>query len=274
MAMKMYAADTPPALEQLAADAAVGGVGPSVTFSLPRLVTVKTNAQKQQRTRIATVDTEPEFVHVASPLLTQAVYIRGELTNASSYQLLPGKASIFVGQDYVGPTHLGSVAPNGEFKLYFGIDQSIKATRQLVAKQTSRKGVFRGGRETSYDYRLEIDNGASKPITVELWDRYPISRTDQVKIELVDVSRPLATDAEYVEEHKPQGLLKWVLNVPAAASGKSAFVVTYGVQINRPKDLAITPLPEVSAAATRAAAKRVSARKGFTSTTARRAGPR
>ncbi|MCZ6492969.1 MAG: mucoidy inhibitor MuiA family protein [Planctomycetota bacterium] len=245
--MEKYAAATPPApeaLEQLAADAAVGGTGPSVTFHLPRLVTVKTNAQKQQRTRIATVDTDPEFVHVASPLLTQAVYIRGELTNASSYQLLPGKASIFVGQDYVGPTHLGSVSPNGEFELYFGIDQSIKATRQLVAKQTSRKGVFRGGRETSYDYRLEIDNGAGKPITIELWDRYPISRTDQVKIELVDVSRPLATDAEYVEEHKPQGLLKWVLNVPAAASGKSAFVVTYGVQINRPKDLAITPLPE------------------------------
>ncbi|MHC4107901.1 MAG: mucoidy inhibitor MuiA family protein [Planctomycetota bacterium] len=232
------------ALEALAADAEVGGVGPSVTFQLPRPVTVTTHAAKQKRTRIATIDTAPEFVHVALPLLTEAVYIRGELTNTSAYQLLPGAASIFVGQDYVGPTYLGSVAPQSTFDVYFGIDQAIKATRQLVSKKTSKTGLFSGGLVTNYDYRLEIDNGAGKPLTLELWDRYPVSRSDQIRIELRNLSRPLAADTEYEQEEKPQGLLKWMLSVPAGATGKSAFATSYGVRVHRAKDVQMTRLPE------------------------------
>ncbi|MHC4446836.1 MAG: mucoidy inhibitor MuiA family protein [Planctomycetota bacterium] len=232
------------ALEALAADAEVGGVGPSVTFQLPRPVTVTTHAAKQKRTRIATIDTAPEFVHVALPLLTEAVYIRGELTNTSAYQLLPGAASIFVGQDYVGPTYLGSVAPQSTFDVYFGIDQAIKATRQLVSKKTSKTGLFSGGLVTNYDYRLEIDNGAGKPLTLELWDRYPVSRNDQIRIELRNLSRPLAADTEYEQEEKPQGLLKWMLSVPAGATGKSAFATSYGVRVHRAKDVQMTRLPE------------------------------
>lgn len=232
------------ALKALTADAEVSGVGPSVTFELPRPVSVASHATKQKRTRIATIDTGPEFVHVALPLLTSAVYIRGELTNTSAYQLLPGAASIFVGQDYVGPTYLGSVAPQSTFDVYFGIDQAVKATRQLVSKKTSKTGLFSGGLVTNYEYRLEIDNGAGKPITLELWDRYPVSRNDQIRIELRDLSRRLATDAEYEQERKPQGLLKWVASVPAGSTGKSAFVTTYGVRVHRAKDVQMTRLPE------------------------------
>src|SRR4029450_11059907 len=38
-------------LKELAADAGIESGGPSVTFHLPRAITVKTNQQKQQRTR-------------------------------------------------------------------------------------------------------------------------------------------------------------------------------------------------------------------------------
>lgn len=231
-------------LEGLSVDAQVGGQGPSVTFEIPRTVTVKTNIQKQQRTRIASISTNPKFVHVATPVLTEAVYLRGDLTNSSVYQLLPGPASIFVAQDYVGPTTLESVAPGGEFKLHFGIDPAVKATRQLVAKRTENTGLLGGGRRTAYDYRIAIDNGTQKPITIEVWDRYPISRNEQIQIEAVDISHPLANDAKYLAEENPQGLLKWVLSLPANASGKNALVITYGVRINRAKDVETTPLPE------------------------------
>lgn len=233
-----------PALEQLAADALVAGGGPSVTYALPRLVTVQSNARKQQRTRIATIDARAEFVHVAVPVLTDAVYIRGKLTNAGPYQILPGGASIFMDQDYVGPTRLDAIAPNGTFELRFGIDRTVAVSRTLVKKETSKTGLFAGGRKTSYDYRIEIDNNAGKAITLELWDRYPISRTDQIQIDLVDVRPPLAADAEYMEEEKPQGLLKWNLNVPATAKDAAAMIITFGVRVNRGKGIEMTPLPD------------------------------
>ena len=231
-------------LAKLSADASVGGAGPSVTFNLPRTVTVKTNSQKQQRTRIASMDTHPRFVHVAQPLLTEAVYLRGDLTNASAYQFLPGRASIFIGQDFVGPTVMDSVAPGGEFKVYFGIDHSVKAHRQLVSKKTETTGLLGGGRRTVYSYRIAIDNGSDSTITLELRDRIPVSRSDQIQVELADVSVPLADDTYYITEEQPQGILKWWLTIPATARGSSPFEILYSVRVNRAKDVEMTPLPE------------------------------
>jgi uncharacterized protein (TIGR02231 family) len=231
-------------LDKAAADAQVAGAGPSVTFDLPRAVTVRTSSQKQQRTRIGAIEAHPKFVHVAIPALTEAVYLRGELINSSAYQLLPGRASIFVGQDYVGPTILDSVAPGGQFKVHFGIDQAVNARRHLVHKITESTGLLSGGRRTSYQYRILIDNGTGRPLTVELWDRYPISRNNDIQVETVDLSAPLSGDAYYVAEERPLGLLKWILNIAAGASGNSAYTLTYGVHIDRAKDIDLTPLPE------------------------------
>jgi uncharacterized protein (TIGR02231 family) len=231
-------------LKSLAADAEIGGGGPSVTFQLPRRVTIKSNSQTQQSTRIATVDTNPRFVYVAQPALTEAVYVRGDLTNTSAYQFLPGRAAIFVGQDYVGPTSIDSVPAGGEFKVFFGIDAAVTATRQLLSKKTDNTGLLGGGRRTSYDYRIAIDNGTGRPITLELRDRIPVSRSDQIQIELSDLSEPLATDAYFTTEERPMGILKWWLNIPAIARGASPYVVTYNVRVNRSKDVEMTPLPE------------------------------
>ena len=229
---------------EFAFDAQVSGEGPAVTYHLPRPVTLKTNILKQQRSRITTIQSRGEFIHVAMPILTEAVYIRGELTNNSSFLLLPGPVSIFVGQDYVGPTQLATVPPDGTFELYFGIDQSIKATRQLITKKTTKTGLLGGGLKTSYDYRIEIENGAGKGITLELWDRYPISRSDQITVDLVGLSHPLAADAEYLEEQKPLGLLKWDLAIPPANSNNRAFSLDFGVRINRAKNVSISGLPD------------------------------
>lgn len=222
----------------------VSGEGPAVTYHLPRPVTLKTNIRKQQRSRITTIQSRGEFIHVARPILTEAVYIRGALTNNSSFLLLPGPASIFVGQDYVGPTQLATVPPDGTFEMYFGIDQSIKATRQLITKKTTKTGLLGGGLKTSYHYRIEIVNGTGKGITLELWDRYPVSRSDQITVDLVSLSHPLAADAEYLEEQKPLGLLKWDLAIPPAAGNNAAFVVDFGIRINRAKSVSISGMPD------------------------------
>jgi len=226
------------------AESVVAGAGPSVTYRLTRPATIMTGSVRQQRTRIANIDTDPEFVHVALPLLTEAVYIRGDLTNNSAYQLLPGPVAIFVGPDYVGPTRLPSVAPGGDFELFFGIDRSVSATRVMVERKTSKTGLLGGGRKTSSDYRIEVDNGAGKTVFLELWDRIPVSRSEKVKIDLLDVSRPLAAGADYLEGERRQGLLKWVLGVPPNVSGGPTYAITYSVRVTRPKDIETTPLPE------------------------------
>ncbi|MCZ6834954.1 MAG: mucoidy inhibitor MuiA family protein [Planctomycetota bacterium] len=225
-------------------DAEVAGEGPAVSYRLPRPVTVKTNIAKQQRSRIANIQTSGEFIHLALPALTESVYIRGELTNSSEYQLLPGPVSIFVDQDFVGPTQLDSIAPGGAIQMFFGIDPSITITRTLLEKKTSKTGLLGGGLKTTYDYRIVVENGAGKAILLEIWDRTPVSRSDRITVDLVNLSHPLAQDTEYVQEQRPQGLLKWSLGIPSEARGANALVLKYGVRINRAKDVKMTPLPD------------------------------
>jgi uncharacterized protein (TIGR02231 family) len=232
------------ALEEWSRDAMVTGSGPAVAFEIPRRISVATNAEKQQRTRIGSFNATADFVYVAVPIHTEAVYLRGDLVNSSPYQLLPGPVAIFLGQDYVGPTHMEAVAPASTLEIHFGIDPAITAERLLVEKETSRTGLLSGGRKTVYAYRIAIDNGTGRQIKLELWDRIPASRSDQIQIDLVDLSTPLATDREYVEEDRPRGLLKWLVNIPASAKGNNAAIISYGIEINRGKDVEMTPLPE------------------------------
>ena len=220
------------------------GSGPAVSYRLPRTVTVLTNADREQRTRIANLDVDAAFVRIAAPSLTEDVYLKATLLNTSDYQLLPGRAAVFLDGDFIGPTALPSTAPGAEFDLHFGVDRALRARRQLLRKEEGSAGFFGGSVRVAYDYRIELDNPGNAPVAVELWDRIPVSRDERIKIVLDGPSAPLATDAEYVNEERPQGLLKWIVQVPAGATGRNAFAITYGLRIEHPKDLDITALPE------------------------------
>jgi len=232
------------AVERMRASAEVLSGGPAVSFLLPRSITVPTDSDRVQRARIATFDAKPDFVHVAVPLLTSSVYLRGTLVNGSPYLLLPGPASIFLGNDYIGPTALPTVAPSARVDVYFGVDRSLSARRVLVSRTTERTGLFSGGVRITSDHRIEIDNPSARPTKLELLDRIPVSRNEQITVELTGPSVPLSTDAEYLRDGRPQGILRWDLTVPAGATGAKALPVTWGVRVSHGKDVRATPLPE------------------------------
>lgn len=231
-------------IDGLSADAAVGGGGPAVSYTLPRPITVATNAQREQRTRIATLEAPVTFEHIAAPLVTDDVYLKGTITNTSAYHLLPGRVAVFLDGDYIGPTELASTAPTAPVELHFGIDRNLTARRQLVSREASSAGLFGGTRRVESRYRVELENHGTAPATVVLWDRIPVSRDNRITITLEGPSLPLATDPTYLAEERPQGLLKWMLNLPPGSSGTKATVVTWGVRVDAPKDASITPLPE------------------------------
>jgi uncharacterized protein (TIGR02231 family) len=166
------------------------------------------------------------------------------VTNTSDYILLPGQASIFHGSDYVGKTSLPTIAPNETFPLDLGIDPVVTATRILLEKETASTGLFASGKQTMYDYRITISNGHDESIELQVWDRYPVSRNEEIEVMLDNVSTPLSTNPTYVESSLPLGLLRWDLNIPADMTGDNLFVLTWQVEIARGKDIEMTPLPE------------------------------
>ena len=231
-------------LERLAEGASVAEAGIAATFELPRRVTVPSDASRRQRTRITTIEPSSSFVYAAQPLVTDAVFLRGDLVNDSGYQLLPGSAQVYMGGDLIGDTQMPSVAPKSAFKVFFGPDRSVRAVREVVSKVTGVAGLFGGSVAATWKYRVRSDNGTGRDLRVELLDRRPVSRNEKIEVKVADLSAPLSTDAEYAAGPQKSGILRWDLAVPASARGPAALAVTWTVQATHAKDVQTTALPD------------------------------
>lgn len=231
-------------LEELSASAEVQESGIAVTFELPRPVTIPSESSRRQRTRIGAFRPEAAFTFVAAPVLTESVFLRGDLVNASAFQLLPGRAQVFMGGDFVGESSMPAVAPKGEFRVFFGPDRALRARREVLSRVTGSGGIFGGSTVTTWKDRITLDNGTGRDVRVELYDRRPVSRNERIECTLRDVLPALSGDASYVEQRQPQGILRWDLAVPASARGPKAASVSWTVEVSHPSDLRITPVPD------------------------------
>lgn len=228
------------------ADVSATQSGTVVSYPLPRAISIPSDAQRTRKQRIATVETKPNFVHVARPLVESAVYLKAMAANSSAFQFLAGPATVFLGGDSVGSTTLPDLAPGAEMTFWLGTDRRIETKRTIVKKSTAEKGVFDKADETTWEYRIDLASTDTKAVTIEVLDRMPVSRNEQISVSLRNPSQPLDTDAKFVADEKPQGLLKWTLSLPArTADGKPAQKsVSWTVVLSKPKDTQTTGLPE------------------------------
>jgi hypothetical protein len=232
------------------ADAQASTAGSVVSYEIPRATSVPSDASRARRIRIASIDAAPSFTLVARPLVESSVYIRARAANSSGYQFLPGAASVFVGDDSVGVVTLPEVAAGGEMTFWLGVDPRVSAKRVLVRKESLVEGAFDKSDVTRWDFRVDLASTLPKPVEVELVDRLPVSRNKEIRIELENDLKKggaaLATDAKYLADERPQGILKWIVALPAQSEpGKPATKsVAWGVRVARPKGMSIVGLPE------------------------------
>ncbi len=237
-------------LKMLYDDSIAARTGTVVTFPIPRATTIASDAARTRKLRIATIETKPIFVHVARPLVESAVYLKAVAANASSYQFLAGPATVFLGADSVGSTSIGDLAPGAEMTFWLGTDRRMQAKRVLVKKDSSEKGMFGKSDVTEWDYRIDLESTETKPVLVEVFDRVPVSQNEQIKVDFMcDAAQggaALATDARYVADEKPQGLLKWMVEVPAVTTAgvPAKKSIAWKLIVSKPKGTQTTGIPD------------------------------
>ena len=191
---------------------AVGGA--IVNYTIPRKVTIPTDDSRTRSQRVASFDLKPEFTHVVHPIADPTVYLRAKARNTTGTQLVAGEARLFVGDDSVGMADFPEVAPGGELTLWLGGDARYEARRMLVEKDAREQGVFGKDDVTAWKWRIDITSGAKGSTQLEVIDRVPVSRDEKIKIELKDLSTPLSTDAKYLADDRPRGILRWSFAMP------------------------------------------------------------
>ena len=221
--------------QQMAEISRIEGI--SVTYDLPGRLTLPSRSD-QQLVSIASISAKADFTLIATPLLTDYVYLQADMLNNSDTVLLPGQAGIFRKGEFVGKSRLPQVTIGETFTAGFGIDSQVHVTRELEDKKTRIQG---GNRIDTYDYRIALCNYKNTPVELQLLDRLPQAEDASIKIELVKTEPKLSADSEYLRTAKKKGILRWDVKLSPNTVEKDATIVKYSFTMEYDRNMQIQP---------------------------------
>jgi uncharacterized protein (TIGR02231 family) len=207
----------------LAAEQAGSESGAGLTYTVARPLAVPGDGGPH-KTLVASFDADAVLDYLTVPVLAPEAYLRATVTNGTLL-LLPGRARIFHGAQFVGETHLDTVAPGEEFEVQLGVDDQIKVERKLRRRAAS-KALLGGTRSIDIGYEITVENHRDRAATVSVHDHIPVSTDGDVKVRARESSPPPA-------ETDDLGELTWNLALAPreSASIRHRFTVEHPAQV-------------------------------------------
>ncbi|HEX9943082.1 MAG TPA: mucoidy inhibitor MuiA family protein [Thermoanaerobaculia bacterium] len=206
--------------------AEVSESGAALTYQIPGRADVPSGGDPRKVT-VSAFRLRPELDAVTAPRREPVCYRRARVTNESPYTLLPGRAQLFEGDDYLGTTQLPLVAPGQEFELALGADERLRVERKLTGRDVD-KTFLADRRRIRYKYRIEVENLRDAPQVVFVRDQLPVSRHEQIKVKL-EAAEPQPTKRTDLNQ------LEWKLTLAPAA--KQAVQFEFSVEFPREMDV-------------------------------------
>jgi uncharacterized protein (TIGR02231 family) len=199
----------------------VADQGVSVQLTLPEPADVAGDGTPARllvaRTRL------PGTLHYRSaPKFMPFVFRVADVSNAAPFPLLPGPVDAFRRGHFQGRYGLERVAVGDRFLLTFGVEESMKVKRTVVAEVQRSEGLLGGMRSHRYEYKLEVANYLGQAQQLEITEQVPVSELDDVKV-VVD---PRTTGG--YAHNREDGLLTWTL--PLAAGTKRDLLLAFRIE--------------------------------------------
>jgi uncharacterized protein (TIGR02231 family) len=216
------AAAARPRAKVLAAEPGRSESGAGLIYTVARPLAVPGDGGPH-KTLVAQFDADAKLDYLTVPVLAAEAYLRATVTNGPLL-LLPGQARIFHGPQFVGETHLDSVAPGEEFEVQLGVDDQIKVERKLRRRATS-KAVLGSTRTIDIAYEITVENHRDRKVTVSVHDHLPVATDGDIKVKPREtVPAPDSSD--------DLGELSWTLTLPPGESSaiRHRFTVEHPAQ--------------------------------------------
>lgn len=213
------------------------GVG--VTYNLPGELTMPSRSD-QQLLNITTFQAKADFIMIATPLMTDYVYLQGDITNDGDVILLAGPASMYCNGEFVGKTQIELVTIGEKFTAGFGVDSQVQISREFKDKKVD---TLWGNRVEKYDYRIAIENYKNQKVKLRMFERIPYTKDEDLEIYDFQTNTALSKDTDYLRTERDKGILRWDLNLAPKMTGENAKVVTYTYAMKYDSDMQIRPAP-------------------------------
>ncbi|HOY48302.1 MAG TPA: DUF4139 domain-containing protein, partial [Flavobacteriales bacterium] len=188
----------------------------NVEFAIDARQTIKSDG-KEHICAIQSYTVPATYKYHTVPKLEQAAFLLAKITDYGKYNMLSGPANIFFDDMYIGQTHLNPKVSSDTLLVSLGRDERIVVKRIRVLDKNSKRFIADSQKDV-YTWETIIRNNKGTPIDIEVLDQVPLSRRDEIKVELNDKQ-----GAEYTEEF---GKLFWNYTVKPNDSKKIRFSYT------------------------------------------------
>jgi len=211
--------------------------GISVTYDIPGRLWVPSKTE-QQLVNIASIESKAAFVLVGAPILTDYVYVEGEITNDTDTILLAGPASMYRDMEFAGKGQVDLVTKGEKFTAGFGVDSQIRISREFKDKKV--ESMF-GNRVDRFEYRIAIENYKNAAVKIRLMERIPYTEDAALEIKDFETNTPLSKNQDYLRTLKDKGILRWDLDLAPNTVSDKARVITYSYTMKYDKGMQIQP---------------------------------
>lgn len=150
---------------------------------------------------------DSELDRYAAPSLSPHVFLRAQTSNQTGLQLLSGPADVFLCSGYVGTMPMPDLAPGEELAVSLGPAGPITVSREFDAQRNRVVERSLGRKKVHFVHDLVIHNYGGDSMTVVVEEAIPVSRVDQVKVEIDE-----ETTAGF-EIAKDESLYTWTLSL-------------------------------------------------------------
>ena len=155
-------------------------------------------------------------------------YLAAQFTFDGQFPLPGGDMRCFVDGSYVGKVYVSAINPNEDVSLPLGRDDMIEVTLETQGGTKGREGFFRNRKVEETHFLVSIQNHRSTPSSIEVLDYYPVSRHEDVQVEVHDDATP--PDKEDVDDRP--GRIAWIKSVGPNETWK----ITQRYSVSYPRD--------------------------------------
>ncbi|MCY2959580.1 MAG: mucoidy inhibitor MuiA family protein [Planctomycetota bacterium] len=213
--------------------ATVESTGLSVRYQIPRRETVQSRNEPTS-VLVGQADLGVAIERTVVPAVDPTVWLRGRAKNTTPYTLLPGAASVFLGQDFLGRASVDLVQPGAELTLHLGADPFLEVERTRTQDMEKGPGFLSSQSSKIEGWRIHIKNAGAptqaKDGAVEVIVRevLPRPRDERIEVELTKSEPKTSVDERWKQDREEKGILTWTVRVPKAGAADVVWEYTVG----------------------------------------------
>ncbi|PVG03864.1 hypothetical protein CPB86DRAFT_778959 [Serendipita vermifera] len=167
----------------------------STSFIIEGLSTIPTDTDltaQAHKVTVAVVDLAADLQWVSVPVSVASAFLQAKIKNTSTYIFLPGRANIFLDDNFVTKSSIDHVSPNESFHCSLGVDPQVKVTYHPRVKKLRTQGGLLSTRTTTVSNHQKITIKNTRTSTINrllVLDQIPVSADSKINVTLLEPSQ-------------------------------------------------------------------------------------